>query len=123
MKNKNIILLYDTDPQIAEQLRTILSKDEFFVETVADGTQILPKVRSTKPAVLIANPDAHGFNDYDICKYVKGELNIPVILLIDKTSTTRAQFGECEADDVFQKPLDNNGILNIIRKHIAVSEG
>lgn len=123
MKGKNTILLYDTDPETLTQIKALLPQEEFFVETVADGTQILPRVRSTRPAVLIANPDAHAFNDYDICKYVKQEMNIPVILLIDKTSATRAQFADCEADDVFQKPLDENGVLNIIRKQIAMSEG
>jgi len=123
MSDKNIILVYDKDGQTIDEIRSLLPQDEFLVETVADGTQILPKLRSSKPAVLIANPDAHAFNAYDICKYVKREMNIPVILLIDKTSTTRALYSECEADDVFQKPLDGNGVLNIIRKHIAVDNG
>lgn len=123
MNNKNIVLLYDTDTATLTQLQSLLPQEEFILETVSDGSQILPKVRSAKPAVLIANPDAQGFNDYDICKYVKQEMNIPVILLIDKTSTTRARFADCEADDVFQKPLDENGILNLIRKQIAMYEG
>lgn len=123
MNNKNTILLYDTDPATHTQLQSLLPQDEFVIESIDDGTQIVPKVRSTNPAVLIANPDAHAFNAYDICKYVKQERNIPVILLIDKASTTRAQFADCEADDVFQKPLDGNGVLNIIRKQIAMSEG
>jgi len=119
MSDKRTILIFDEDKSVLDQIRSLLPPNEFAVETITDGTQILPMARSQHPSILIANPDGHGFNAYDVCKYVKREMNIPVILLIDKTSTTRAQIDECEPDDVFLKPLDGNGVLNIVRKNIS----
>jgi DNA-binding response OmpR family regulator len=62
-----------------------------------------------------------GFNAYDICKKVKREGNIPVVLLMDTNSTTRAQIDECIPDDVVTKPVKIDNLANLLRKHYTVT--
>jgi hypothetical protein len=47
------------------------------------------------------------------------ELNLPVILLLDKNSTHRASIGDCRADDVTVKPVEADILANLINKQMA----
>jgi DNA-binding response OmpR family regulator len=69
-------------------------------------------------AVLV-NPDLKGFNEDDVCKQVMTEMNIPVILLLNRNSTHRAVVGDCRADDVVTKPVEVDILANLIAKQMA----
>jgi DNA-binding response OmpR family regulator len=49
------------------------------------------------------------------------EMRKPLLFLIDKNSTTRAQISDCDPDDVVTKPVELNNLINLVDKHIAVT--
>jgi DNA-binding response OmpR family regulator len=121
--SKGIILICDNDQDEIFTLQEGLTSSGFEVVVIQDAIQLVSSARSLKASVVIANPDMNGFNDYDVCKYIKKEMNIPVMLTIDKNSTARASFDQCTADDVITKPYQNIGnISTLISKHIALQQ-
>src|SRR5919206_3713889 len=116
MKTKKSALLFDSEKSSISEIEALLVKEGFYVESLTDAQQLIARAESIKPSVVIANPDATGFNGETVCEKIKNELRIPVMLLIDKSSTTRDYYGNCRADDVISKPVDFNGVLNLIEK-------
>lgn len=118
--NDRIVLICDSDENVLQQLKEELSKSQFSVQTVTDATELVSKVPA-HPFILVINPDMKGFNEYDICKKLKQDRNIPIIFLLDAHSTTRAQFSDCEADDVVTKPVKIENLVNLLTKHYSVT--
>jgi CheY-like chemotaxis protein len=124
------VLICDNDPDNSFTLQGELRNRNYEVITINDATELESSARSLRPVAVLANPDMKGFNEYDICKSIKNELNIPLLLLIDKNSTHRAGLnrgstktpdaGSCEADDVISKPVQVvENVINLIEKHMV----
>lgn len=132
-RDKKRVLICDNDADHSFTLEGELRNHDYEVVIVNDATELVSSARKLKSVVVLANPDMQGFNEYDVCKYVMNEMNIPVILLIDKNSTHRAELnsqsthrpdiGDCRADDVVSKPVkvvDN--LVNLIEKQMVLHQ-
>jgi DNA-binding response OmpR family regulator len=119
---KVTIVICDTDLDHSFTLEGELRNKDYDVVSINDAIELISTVMSLRPSVVLANPDMQGFNEYDVCKKIKKELDIPVVFLVDKNSTHRAQFDDCEADDVVTKPAEAANLLNLISKHIATHQ-
>ena len=119
------VLICDNDPDNSFTLEGELRNRNYEVIIINDATELESSARSLRPVAVLANPDIEGFNEYDVCKYVKAELNIPLLLLVDKNSTHRAtlntqEAGSCQADDVISKPVRVvENVINLIEKHMV----
>lgn len=132
-RNHKLVLICDNDPDNSFALEGELRNRNYDVVVINDATGLEGSARSLQPAVVLANPDMKGFNEYDICKSVKTELNIPLIFLVDKHSTHRAglnrqsthaqDIGDCSADDVVEKPVQVvDNVINLIEKHRTMNQ-
>lgn len=119
MKDR-IVLICDSDEQVLQQLKEGLAQSEFPVETLTDATAVVSRA-SAHPTIVLINPDMKGFNDYDVCKKLKQEKGTPVLFLLDPHSTTRTQYGDCEADDVVTKPVEIGNLTTLLEKHYTVT--
>lgn len=132
-KDKKLVLICDNDPDNSFTLEGELRNRNYEVIIINDATELESSARSLKPSAVLANPDMKGFNEFDVCKYVKKEMNIPLLFLVDKNSTRRASMNNqstdtpdnsnCQADDVISKPVrvvDN--VINLIEKHRAFNQ-
>jgi DNA-binding response OmpR family regulator len=113
------VLICDNDADHSFTLEGELRNREFEVIIITDATELLKSTKSLKPVAVLANPDMKGFNEYDVCKQVMREMNIPVILLLDRNSTHRAQVGDCPVDDVVTKPAEVDNLANLITKQMT----
>ena len=132
-REKKLVVICDNDPDNSFALEGELRNRNYEVVIITDATELERSVRSHRPVAVLANPDMNGFNEYDVCKYVKNEMNIPLLLLIDKHSTHRAGLnsqsthapdgGNCQADDVISKPVRVvENVINLIEKHKAFNQ-
>lgn len=121
MENRNI-LICDTDYAYMNELESQLENNNFNVDTLDVATDLIPSVIRFRPNVVLVNPDMEGFNEYDVCKYVIRDLQIPVILLLSSHSAHRAQIDECHADDVVTRPAEINNLVALLLKHITVHQ-
>lgn len=122
MENKRSVLVCDSDEAILQQIETALGNEGYDVDILNDAAELIPRVIRFHPSVVIVNPDMNGFNAYDVCKNIMKDSNIPLILLLDAHSTTRAQVDECPADDVVTKPLKAELLVNLVAKHVSVNQ-
>lgn len=120
MDTTKSVLLFDNDQESITQIQQLLQQHNFNVEVVDNTQQLLAKAKALQASVVIANPDSNGFNAYDVCKHLKQDMDMRVILLIDKNSGTTDTYADCRADDVVQKPIDTTGFVNVINKHIVI---
>lgn len=132
-RDQKLVLICDNDPDHSFTLEGELRNRNYEVIIINDATELVSSTKSLKPVVVLANPDIKGFNEYDVCKYIMNEMNVPVILLIDKNSTHRAELnthsthtpdiGDCRADDVVSKPVQvPDNLVNLIEKQMALHQ-
>lgn len=124
------VIICDNDPDNSFTLEGELRNRNYEVIIINDATELKGSAKSLRPVAVLANPDMKGFNEYEVCKFLKGELNIPLLLLIDKNSTHRAGLNRnatnapdaenCVADDVISKPVQVvENVINLIEKHMV----
>ncbi|MDB5205755.1 MAG: hypothetical protein JWR72_830 [Flavisolibacter sp.] len=118
-RTKRTIVICDTDIDHSFTLEGHLHNRNYEVINITDATELIATVSSLRPSVVLANPDMQGFNEHDVCKQLKQKLNIPVLFVLDKNSTHRAELDDCEPDDVLTKPVEAGNLLNLIEKHIS----
>ncbi len=116
---KKTVLICDNDADHSFTLEGELRNRDYEVVILTSATELLKSTKSLRPVAVIANPDLNGFNENEVCETLMTELNIPVILLLDRNSTHRANIGDCRADDVMTKPAEADILANLIAKQMA----
>jgi DNA-binding response OmpR family regulator len=113
------VLLIEDEPNIAEALRFILSRDGFLVSTHGDGQDAVAQVKSLRPDILILDVMLPGQSGYDILGQLRqtvGFADLPVLMLTAKGQgrdrDTAARVG---ADMFITKPFSNAEILDAVR--------
>lgn len=122
MENKRSVLVCDSDDAVLQQIESALGSEGYDVDILNDAAELIPRVIRFHPGVVLVNPDMNGFNASDVCKNIIKDSNIPVILLLDPHSTTRAQVDECHAEDVVTKPVQTDLLANLVAKHVTVNQ-
>lgn len=118
-RSKKVVLICDNDADHSFTMEGELRNRDYEVVIVTNATELLKSAKSLKPVAIVANPDMKGFNENELCTKIMGEMNIPVILLLDRNSTHRANIGDCRADDVMMKPAETDILSNLIAKQMA----
>jgi DNA-binding response OmpR family regulator len=122
MDNRRTVLICDNDYAFLNAMEKDLSAEGYDVDTIDSASDLIPTAIRLRPHVIVANPDMQAFNEYDICKHIIQGQHVDVILLLDKHSTTRAQIGDCEVQDVITKPVNIANVVNLLAKHISVDQ-
>lgn len=98
-----------------EEVRDIVSlyfEDEFTVLTAQDGISGLEKVRHHQPDLIILDLMLPGMNGWEVCKTLRKETNIPIIMLTAKGEEIDRIVGlELGADDYVTKPFSPRELL------------
>jgi DNA-binding response OmpR family regulator len=121
MDKKRIVLICDNDEAGVQTISQALTDKGYAVSTLNDATSLVSEASRQRPSAIIVNPDLNGFNEYDICKKLIQEINIPVILIVNKDSTARAQIGDCSPIAVMEKPVVISNLINEVEQQIAIS--
>jgi CheY-like chemotaxis protein len=83
-KNQAIVLAVEPDTRTAEIMRNMLTQDGYTVLVVASAKEALEVLRTTVPAVFIAEVEATDMSGHDLCLIIKRNerlQRVPVILL------------------------------------------
>lgn len=122
MKNRGIVLICDNEDEHLSDIRDTLENEGISIEIVTDASELIPRAIRIRPGVIIVNPDMKAFNEYDVCKNILKDMDVPAIMMIDKNATTRARIDECEIEDVLTKPVNLRNLVNLISKHLTVAK-
>src|SRR3982751_2104050 len=101
------ILLVEDDPSIREAAKLGLTKAGFHVTTAADGREGLIHFRQTPFDLVILDVMLPELDGYEVCRQIRSESRVPIIMLSAKTDTVDVVVGlELGADDYVKKPFE-----------------
>ena len=100
------ILVVDDDPAINEMLTIVLEAEGFQTSSVTDGAEAVQTFRSFSPDLILLDLMLPGMNGIDICREIRKESAVPIVMLTAKTDTVDVVLGlESGADDYITKPF------------------
>ena len=114
------ILLAEDEPNIAESLMFILRRADFEIDSVADGTETLGRLRRNEYAALILDIMLPGMNGFDVLRAIRADANLaglPVIVLTAKGQANDRKTAEAIGADAFiTKPFSNAEVVERVRE-------
>ena len=120
---KSRVLVVDDDPALAEMLTIVLRGEGFDTAVVADGTRALPAVRELRPDVVLLDLMLPGMNGIDVCRAIRAESGVPIVMLTAKSDTVDIVLGlESGADDYVVKPFKPKELVARIRARVRRTE-
>jgi DNA-binding response OmpR family regulator len=100
------VLVVDDEDHIVELARIYLTREGYEVEGVGDGSQALARFGQIKPDLVILDIMLPGANGLDICKEIRKQSQVPIIMLTARDEVTDKVVGlEVGADDYLTKPF------------------
>lgn len=103
----DLVLVIEDDPHVQEILRLYLEKDGYKVAAATDGRQGLAMARESNPALIILDLMLPGLGGWDLCRALRQESQVPVIMLTAKGEDYDKILGlELGADDYITKPFN-----------------
>ena len=110
------ILVVDDEPQIVNVVKAYLEKSGYKVVTAADGQAALEVFRREKPDFMILDLNLPGMDGLDVCRAVRRESNIPVMMLTARVEEMDRLIGlELGADDYVVKPFSPREVVARVR--------
>ncbi|MGM0437722.1 MAG: response regulator transcription factor [Bacillota bacterium] len=109
---KNKVLIIDDDEQIIKILRDYFQYENFEVISALDGKEGLKKAKEKNPDVIILDIMLPELEGWEVCKRIRQDNNIPIIILSAKnTDTDRIDGIELGADDYITKPFSPKEVV------------
>jgi DNA-binding response OmpR family regulator len=110
------ILVIDDEPKIVEICQDYLRAAGFDVLTANDGHAGLAKARHEKPDLIVLDLLLPGMDGLDLCRELRRESNIPIIMLTARVEETDKLIGlELGADDYLTKPFSPRELVARVR--------
>ena len=79
------ILIIEDEALIADSIEYALKKEGFQVIIARDGVQGLVMAREQSPDLMILDIMLPGMSGFDICRTIRSESSMPIIMLTAKT--------------------------------------
>ncbi len=113
------ILVVDDDAALAEMLTIVLHGEGMDAAVVGDGTRALTAVREFKPDLVLLDLMLPGMNGIDVCRAIRVESGVPIVMLTAKTDTVDVVLGlESGADDYVVKPFKPKELIARLRARL-----
>jgi len=118
------VLVVDDDAALAEMLSIVLRQEGFESHTVLRGDLALDAVREYRPDVVLLDLMLPGRDGIDVCKEIRAESGVPIVMLTAKGDTVDIVVGlESGADDYVVKPFKPKELVARIRARVRRKEG
>lgn len=113
------ILVVDDDPDLLRALRLRLRANNYEVTTASDGYAAIASAQKERPSLIILDlglPVGDGFVVLDRLQNSDALSGVPVIVLSARDPQNNEEKAlKAGAAAFFQKPADNDELLNVIR--------
>ncbi|PPA69333.1 response regulator transcription factor [Jeotgalibacillus proteolyticus] len=114
------LLIIEDDQAIAELERDYLEMNGFKVDIEHDGIAGLKKALETSYDLLLLDVMLPGENGFEICKKVRREKEIPILMITAKNDDIDKIRGlGIGADDYIVKPFSPNELVARVKAHLA----
>jgi two-component system response regulator RegX3 len=110
------VLVADDEPAILDAVGYAFRREGFDVATVVDGEAALAAARSEPFDVIVLDVMMPGPSGTDVCRTLRAESDVPIVLLTAKDSELDRVLGlELGADDYVTKPFSMAELVSRIR--------
>ena len=117
------ILVVDDEPSVRESVGYALEQEGFEVTLAKDGEDAEDKLNGIDYDLLILDIMMPGKSGLDICREVRSESPVPIILLTAKDAEVDKVVGlEVGADDYMTKPFSVRELLGRVRAQLRRRE-
>ncbi|MCD6344388.1 MAG: response regulator transcription factor [Anaerolineae bacterium] len=112
MSERPTVLVADDEPQMVGVIAYALQTAGFQVIMAYDGLQALQQVEEHHPDIVILDVTMPGVDGFEVCRRVRSETTIPVLLLTVKDEPEDVIKGlELGADDYMTKPFSTRELV------------
>jgi two-component system response regulator MtrA len=113
------VLVVDDDAALAEMLTIVLRNEGFDSRVCANGDRALAEFRDYRPDVVLLDLMLPGKDGIDVCKEIRAESGVPIVMLTAKSDTVDVVVGlESGADDYIVKPFKPKELVARIRARV-----
>ena len=121
-KDPKTILVVEDDPNIQEALRYSLEKENYRLILADDGDMALTLAQNHSPDLILLDIMLPGMDGLTVCKRIREENNVPIIMLTAKTEEIDKVLGlELGADDYITKPFSMRELIARIKVQLRHS--
>ena len=118
------IVIVDDDEHIRELASLYLQKEGFDVTCVSDGTTAAKQILQANANLVVLDLTLPGQSGYDVCKQVRQDSDIPIIMLTARDEDIDKILGlELGADDYLTKPFNPRELVARVKAILRRSEG
>src|SRR3990172_808696 len=101
------ILIVDDEQRIIDLAKMYLEQEGFRVDSAIDGRIAYQKIVTAPPALIVLDLMLPGMDGLEICRRVRAESDVPIIMLTARTEDIDKIVGlELGADDYLTKPFN-----------------
>ena len=123
MSEKKKIMVVDDDQHIAELISLYLLKEGYQTMEVYDGKEVLEKIDTFQPDMMLLDLMLPSMDGYKVCTEVRKKSDVPIIMLTAKGETFDKVLGlELGADDYIVKPFDPKEMIARVKAVLRRSE-
>ena len=116
LEQQKKLLIVDDDREICDLLTEYLQKNGFTVAAVGDGIAMFQKLKDDQFDLIVLDIMLPGDDGFTLCKAVRSQSNIPIIMLTAGSDETDRIIGlELGADDYVGKPFNPRELLARIK--------
>ncbi len=113
------MLVVDDDAALAEMLTIVLRNEGFDSRVCPSGDRALAEFRDYRPDVVLLDLMLPGKDGIDVCKEIRAESGVPIVMLTAKSDTVDVVVGlESGADDYVVKPFKPKELVARIRARV-----
>jgi len=110
------VLVVDDDAKTVELVKLYLKRDGYRVITAYDGVEALRLAREGHPDLIVLDLMLPGINGLEICRTLRTESDVPIIMLTAKTTDQDKLVGlDLGADDYVTKPFSPRELAARVR--------
>lgn len=110
------VLVVDDDVKTVELVKLYLNRDGYRVLTAYDGTEALRLAREGHPDLIVLDLMLPGIDGLEICRTLRGESDVPIIMLTAKTTDQDKLIGlDLGSDDYVTKPFSPRELAARVR--------
>ncbi|MDX6298250.1 MAG: two-component system, OmpR family, response regulator MtrA [Nocardioidaceae bacterium] len=113
------VLVVDDDSSLSEMLTIVLRSEGFEPRVCSTGDKAMTMVRDFKPDLVLLDLMLPGKDGVDVCRQIRGESGVPIIMLTAKSDTIDIVVGlESGADDYVVKPFKPKELIARLRARL-----